>query len=266
MNECNICGGTGFVIVERGGISAAKRCNCREPAETEQAGRAVTPEMATAATEALCDVLEFAPSTKLGRMLIGNAPIAMCPHEDSVWWLVERACTLHTKWGTCGIPGLRQILCSRYLPKDGRTISATAAYPEGVPPERSLQQQVLFPALPPSRVASVDAEMDQALQPPIPPRLRFFYDFWERGGQTAEEEGCAKFAGYLLARVEAIEDILIQKEVASKPELRDAIDRAQTQIVPCFRGEYQDEKDLELVLRDILNRLQSRQRDRLYGG
>jgi hypothetical protein len=154
----------GFVLVERGGISAAKFCICREPAETGQAGREVTPEIATAATEALCDVLAFAPSTKLGRMLIANALIAMCPNEESVRWLVERACALHTKWGTCGIPGLRQILCSRYLPKDGLTISATEAYPEGVPPGRHLQQQPLFAVLPPGRVASADADMDQRVQ------------------------------------------------------------------------------------------------------
>jgi hypothetical protein len=164
MSECNICGGTGFVIVERGGISAAKHCDCRKPAETEQAGKPVSPEVAVAATEALCDVLEFAPSTKLGRMLISNALIAMCPSEDSVWWLVVRACTLHTKWLTCGLPGLRQILCSRHLPKDGLTISATEAYPEGVPSERPLQQEPLFPALPPGSVGTADKEIDQAFQ------------------------------------------------------------------------------------------------------
>jgi len=75
----------------------------------------------------------------------------------------------------------------------------------------------------------------------------------------------AKFAGYLLARVEAIEDVLIQKGVASKPELREAINRAQAQIVPVLRGDHQDEKDLARVLRDMLNRLQSRQQERLYG-
>jgi hypothetical protein len=116
MSDCSICGGTGFVIVERGSTSAAKRCDCRKPAETHCAGKPVTPELATAATEALCDVLAFAPSTKLGRMVISNALIAICPSEDSVWWLVERACNLHTKWQTCGISGLRQIICSRHLP------------------------------------------------------------------------------------------------------------------------------------------------------
>jgi hypothetical protein len=178
LSECNICGGTGFVIVERGGVSAAKRCDCRKPAGTEQAGRPVTPEAATAATEALCDVLEFAPSTKLGRMLIANALVAMCFNEDSVWWLVERACTLHTKWSTCGIPGLRQILCSKHLPNDGLMISATEAYPEGVPSESPVQQLKLSPALPPGRVASADSKMDRALQfvarsrklPPVPRR------------------------------------------------------------------------------------------------
>jgi hypothetical protein len=170
---CQTCQGTGFVIIEHDKISSAKRCDCCKPTAAAP-GKAVSSAVATAATEALCDVLEFAPKTELGRVLISNALISMCPTEQSVWWLVGRAPQLYRKWGACGILGLRQILCSKYAPRDGVMLSGSDEYPEGIPSDRPLDIPSPTP-LPPGHGVTADLDFEQRVQAlsrvkRIPPR------------------------------------------------------------------------------------------------
>jgi hypothetical protein len=73
----------------------------------------------------------------------------------------------------------------------------------------------------------------------------------------------AKFACYLLARVEALETLLIQKEIVSKEELRDVNEKAQKGIAPHLRGlDHRDVKDFEPVLTKTLELLKARLAER----
>jgi hypothetical protein len=166
VTECKLCGGTGWIIVERAdGVSGAKVCDCRRT-QKRQSGPGqtnLTPETAALAVEGLCETLDYAPRTEVGKAIITNALMSMCSTFEQATWLIQRACTLHTKWSTCGLPGLRQILCSKCAPKDGISVSGTEAYPEGVPSERPPQLASARPALPAGRVASASLSADAAV-------------------------------------------------------------------------------------------------------
>ena len=64
MTECKLCGGTGWIIVERAdGVSGAKVCDCRRT-QKRQSGPGqtnLTPENAALAVEGLCETLDYAP-------------------------------------------------------------------------------------------------------------------------------------------------------------------------------------------------------------
>jgi len=166
VTDCKLCQGYGWIIVGRpNGNSGAKPCDCRRTQETESAlGQTpLTPETAAMAVKGLCEVLDYAPPTEIGQGVITSAVLSMCSTAEKAMWLVQRACTLHTKWTACGIAGLRQILCSKYRPKDGINVSFTEAYPEGVPSERPLQVAPAPPALPPGHLASVSPSLEAAV-------------------------------------------------------------------------------------------------------
>lgn len=112
MTDCKLCQGYGWIIVGRpNGNSGAKPCDCRRTQETESAlGQTpLTPETAAMAVKGLCEVLDYAPPTEIGQGVITSAVLSMCSTTEQAMWLVQRACTLHTRWSTCGIPGLRQM-------------------------------------------------------------------------------------------------------------------------------------------------------------
>lgn len=64
-----------------------------------------------------------------------------------------------------------------------------------------------------------------------------------------------KFAGQVLARVEAIEEVLIKKGIASKEEIEEANGARQRRKAPTLRAEYRDETEFERALPDILRHL-----------
>lgn len=126
------CRETGWIMVERpDGVSHAKKCGCRKTQKTESSlgQTTLTPETAALGVEGLCETLAYAPRTEVGEAMITNALLSMCSTGEQALWLVQRAFTLHVKWSTCGRPGLRQILCSKYPPKDGIEVSFTEASP-----------------------------------------------------------------------------------------------------------------------------------------
>jgi hypothetical protein len=163
MKNCAQCQGTGFIIVETGILSAAKPCACRQPnTSTGSSGTLLTDEVASIAANMLCDTLAFSPTTELGRATIAKALMKTCHSQEEVLWVVERACDLHTRWTTCGIPGLRQILSSRCIPKDGVPLSSTQAYPDGIPSEHS-QQELDRVSLPPGQAISIDPNLERSV-------------------------------------------------------------------------------------------------------
>ncbi len=159
MNSCEFCCGLGWIIVKRNGVEGARLCKCRTQAQQPR-GKPISEAIVGVLVEGLCQTLEFAPES-VGRALIVAALMEMCSTEEQARFVVNRACALHTKWGTCGIPGLRQILCSAYVPKDGFMLSSTEAYPEGIPSVRP--PELAFPKLPPGRAASMDLDCERAV-------------------------------------------------------------------------------------------------------
>jgi len=108
------------------------------------------------------EVLSFPPGPA-GQALIVDAMMQMCATEEQLKWLVKRTVALHRDWKTCGIAGLRQILCSKYPPKDGVSCTSTVAFLDGVPAEKRIQDPPL-PALPPGSVARMDTELDESFR------------------------------------------------------------------------------------------------------
>lgn len=167
MNDCENCGGVGWILVERPDRdSFVKVCDCRRAQKADSAPRRtiLAPETAALAVEGLCEILDYAPKTEIGKAIITNALLSMCSTVEQVTWLVQRACMLHTNWRTCGIPGLRQILCSKYAPKDGIEVSSTKAFPDGVPSEQPRRVAPAPAVLPRGHAASANPSLDAAVQ------------------------------------------------------------------------------------------------------
>lgn len=170
--SCINCGDTGWIIVERQGIRSAKRCaECFAAAkEREKVSQdRITPftqEMAMEQTKLLCESIAFAPTTTLGRSVIAEELMSMCWSLEQATWLVRRAAQLFATWDKCGLPGLRQIFCSRYEPKDRILPVHTEAYRDGVPVERSLEPESRppLPALPEGHKASADPELEALIR------------------------------------------------------------------------------------------------------
>jgi len=182
MKNCTECQGTGFIVIDTGNTTAAKECVCRRLSRSRSSpGTPLTEEAASTAANMLCETLAFAPKSDLGRVVITNALMKMCHTQEEAFWLIERAANLHARWDTCGIAGLRQILCSRYTPKDGVVISSTSTYPAGIPSEqgipesediassvRSVDQRGSGAESPVLKFAPTDCNLNAALRPPVP--------------------------------------------------------------------------------------------------
>jgi hypothetical protein len=73
-----------------------------------------------------------------------------------------------------------------------------------------------------------------------------------------------RFAVHLTARIEALETLLIQKEVATKEEIRAAIVHAEAGLRVFDQSIlHPNEKGFEPALTNVLERLKSRHSDRL---
>jgi len=92
-------------------------------------------------TTIILDTLAFAPgrNEKIARAYINKRIVEMCNSEEQIAWLTDRVCDLYTKWEDCGIPGIRQILSSnsKYLPKDGMTVSWSPGLPRRYTPGKT---------------------------------------------------------------------------------------------------------------------------------
>lgn len=164
-DECELCSGTRFMIVERGSITAAKPCtSCGRASKPAKPRTPLTAEVVAVYTATICDTLAFAPprEAKLARAHITNRLLAMCDSEEQLKWLTDRACDLYTKWEDCGIPGLRQILCFQYRPRDGIEPFSTIAYPDGIPVEKP-QLEPVSKALPPGHAVSASPSIEASV-------------------------------------------------------------------------------------------------------
>src|SRR5260370_7895477 len=110
----------------------------------------------------MCGFADFLPYAEAARGLIADGLMSMWEKVGQVRWLVRRTAQLHVKWSACGIPGLRQVFCSKYRPKDGLTICSSEAYPEGIPTETSVLAANLK-ALPSGLAVSTSPSIEAAV-------------------------------------------------------------------------------------------------------
>jgi len=163
------CDGSGWKVLERPRGTAVEACACRlerirvqQEAEAQEAaaGTPLTKKAAVAILESMFANMQFAPHGP-GHGLVANALVEMCATVEQAQWVATRACSLYQKWGDCGLPGLRQILCSRHKPKDNVYLLYTEAYPEGIP--GASQPLTEFPKLPRGAPVSENRQLDQAV-------------------------------------------------------------------------------------------------------
>jgi len=159
---CPQCRGTGFLIIECGGVEAAERCECRRQRSTQagKTGRPMTSEAAAAAVEVLRDFRFYPKDNPAFDVMVAELLRAMCPTVESAQWLVKRAFMLwNAVWK--GPRELRAILCVEYRPQDGIEVNFTALTAGGiVPPEKPLAAAPVL-ALPPGHMVSADETLDQ---------------------------------------------------------------------------------------------------------
>ena len=200
---CPLCDGTGFVIVTRKGIEAAKPCECRDAAvaadesRRQEPGTPLTVDLAMPIVTGLCDCLEFSPPPGPGRAVIASLAAKMCSTQEQLQWLVGRTVELYAKWP--GIPALRQILCTRFVPRDGIECFSSETYPDGIPAGPQLVQQRLL--LPEGHIASVDREADHAIEELVARQTRELPQL-----SPAEELARRKFDEVLKEAITAPED------------------------------------------------------------
>ncbi len=123
---CDQCAGSGWLIVERNGYSAAERCPaCR---------REVSPknERSTPLTEQLCGecvrflgkILPFTPGNAQGEELqvkfVISDLMSYVSTVEELQWLCREACIRFSKWP--GLKDLRALFCLQFSPRDGRVV------------------------------------------------------------------------------------------------------------------------------------------------
>jgi hypothetical protein len=119
LNNCGQCGGTGWIIIERRGISAADRCPCSVVQKTvEEAARpTVTRITGVLARIAEADVIPFFPKTEDGWIIMA-AEIANFVEDTAGLDLLARMTIRHLKKYE-GVISLRQVYCAYRTPADG---------------------------------------------------------------------------------------------------------------------------------------------------
>jgi hypothetical protein len=117
----------------------------------------LTPETAAAAVAKMA-LMAFFPGDPDIRAALVSVFVDMVDTEEQLDWLVNRALRLYARWP--GVAEIRALYCSRWKPKDG--IEAySSIYPDGIPSER---REPPARAMPPGRLVTADAELDQRVQ------------------------------------------------------------------------------------------------------
>ena len=99
----------------------------------------------------MLSVIPFYPSNPSARLVIAMQIQSMCELMESAKWLVTRMSTLYSHWP--GIPEMRTVYTSKFKPADGTEGgTGTAAFPDGIPPERLAAPEPDWKALPPSQL------------------------------------------------------------------------------------------------------------------
>lgn len=156
---CEKCIDGWITVPTRSGAEAVKPCPTCRPPKPPETGTPITEEDAIACARKITTMLSFAPENDLAQLSIAHFLIDdLCQFKEQAEWLARRVPQLYSKWDACGLPGLRQIFCSRYeRPRDGVISISTPTYPDGIPLERPQ------PAPAPIALPPAQATADQTL-------------------------------------------------------------------------------------------------------
>jgi hypothetical protein len=139
--NCPHCAGTGW-IEQPGGMA---RCECRKNATAprqplNQREIAALAIAATKASQELGNMADYPHALDpLARQAVADALSRMCWSPEQVQWVRRRATLLFRNWKHCGEAGLRQIVASKFRPRDGiesGPMAISEGYPEGLPDEK----------------------------------------------------------------------------------------------------------------------------------
>jgi hypothetical protein len=166
---CEMCGPDGY-WVEDSSTGGVTRCVCqrgralaaydlmRVEAPTLEVEPQISEESAALGVSMLT-VMKFFPTEEGARIVIADELRSMCADDSQVLWLGKRMGQIFTEWP--GLPALRAVFWSKYIPLDRRPAENEAlVFPDGVPPELRLPVMA-YRSLPPG---SQDAGLDSAIR------------------------------------------------------------------------------------------------------
>jgi hypothetical protein len=139
--NCQQCNGMGWI--ERSGGMA--RCECRKTSGVpqqplNQRELAALAMAATKASQELGSMPDYPYAIdESARQAVADALSRMCWTPEQVQWVRRRATLLFRNWKQCGEAGLRQILVSKFPPRDdieSGPMAISEGYPEGLPDEK----------------------------------------------------------------------------------------------------------------------------------
>jgi hypothetical protein len=141
---CELCAPSGGNFRRKGnlGPGSCQRCSCprgealramdilRELPPTE-ADPQISEETAAAGVSML-SVMRYFPAEAGARLMIADELRQMCADVAQMAWLARRMSQLFSDWP--GLPAMRAVFWSRYIPLDRRhALNEAAIFPDGVP-------------------------------------------------------------------------------------------------------------------------------------
>jgi hypothetical protein len=116
---CERCQGSGWIIVERNGLSGAERCPCSVSRKSKADSCRPTLEQITGALAKIAesDVVPFFPKTVDGWIMMASEIASFIQDVEGLGLLVRMVLRHAKKYE--GVSGLRQIYCAYAAPADG---------------------------------------------------------------------------------------------------------------------------------------------------
>src|SRR5207245_1476892 len=136
-------------------------CVCRPLLPVEKR-TPLTFESASHAMDLIFSLVDFSPPSDKAKAVLTNGLMEMCETVEQSKFVIERLPQYHSKWTSCGLRGLRQILCQKYTPKDRVILNATKEYPDGLPQPQAVPLPPMK-ALPPRHTASANPSIEASV-------------------------------------------------------------------------------------------------------
>lgn len=117
---CSMCGDSGWIITERGGVSGADRCPCSPP-KPRPADRRPTEDECLQAVCAIASMVPFFADSDLAKTLVRDQLLRWVGTKSQLDWLTEKAMTTLTQKHNT-LADLKGLFCSEYWPADGHPV------------------------------------------------------------------------------------------------------------------------------------------------